>query len=71
LRGWNPALSSGFVLPYSQGFRRSASTILCESGTILRNYSIAAHLRFIFEEISPERRQYFFESEKDGAVQPR
>ncbi len=33
---------------------------------ILRNYPIAAHLRFFFEEIRPEMRQYFFESEKDG-----
>ena len=34
---------------------------------ILRNYPILAHLRFIFEKIRPEMRQYFFESEKDGA----
>lgn len=33
---------------------------------ILRNYPIAAHLRFFFEEIRPEMRQYFFEGEKDG-----
>ena len=34
---------------------------------VLRNYPIAAHLRFLLEEIRPELRQYFFESEKDGA----
>ncbi len=34
--------------------------------SILRNYPIAAHLRFIFEEIRPEMRQYFFEGETDG-----
>jgi len=34
---------------------------------ILRNYPLAAHLRFLFEEIRPEMRQYFFEGEKDGA----
>lgn len=34
--------------------------------SILRNYPIAGHLRFLFEEIRPELRQYFFESEKDG-----
>lgn len=28
---------------------------------ILRNYPIAAHIRFILEEIRPEMRQYFFE----------
>src|ERR1700751_2705393 len=33
---------------------------------ILRNYPIAAHVRFLLEEIRPEMRQYFFESEKDG-----
>jgi glutamate synthase domain-containing protein 2 len=34
--------------------------------SILRNYPIAAHLRFIFEEIRPELRQYFFEGDNDG-----
>jgi glutamate synthase domain-containing protein 2 len=34
--------------------------------SILRNYPISAHLRFLLEEIRPEMRQYFFESEKDG-----
>ncbi|MDB5521825.1 MAG: ferredoxin-dependent glutamate synthase [Tardiphaga sp.] len=33
---------------------------------VLRSYPISAHLRFILEEIRPEMRQYFFESEKDG-----
>ena len=33
---------------------------------ILRNYPISAHLRFLFEEIRPEMRQYFFEGDKDG-----
>ena len=33
---------------------------------ILRNYPLAAQLRFLFEEIRPEMRQYFFEDEKDG-----
>ena len=34
--------------------------------SILRNYPIIAHFRFIFEEIRPELRQYLFESDKDG-----
>jgi len=33
---------------------------------VLRNYPIAAHLRFFFEGIRPEMRQYFFEDEKHG-----
>jgi len=35
--------------------------------SILRNYPIAAHLRFLVEDIRPELRQYLFESETDGA----
>lgn len=39
--------------------------------SILRNYPIAAHLRFLLENIRPEMRQYFFEADKDGAPFPR
>jgi glutamate synthase domain-containing protein 2 len=34
--------------------------------SILRNYPIAAHIRFLFEEMRPEIRQYFLESDTDG-----
>src|SRR5450755_4529425 len=40
--------------------------LLQKSHAVLRNYPISAHLRFILEELRPEMRQYFFESEKDG-----
>lgn len=40
--------------------------LLQKDHAVLRNYPISAHLRFLFEEIRPEMRQYFFESEKDG-----
>ncbi|MGE0765970.1 MAG: FMN-binding glutamate synthase family protein [Hyphomicrobiaceae bacterium] len=33
---------------------------------ILRNYPLLGHLRFLFEGIRPEMRQYFFETDKDG-----
>ena len=33
---------------------------------VLRNYPLSAHIRFILEQIRPEIRQYFLESEKDG-----
>lgn len=33
---------------------------------IVRNYPIVGHLRYIFESIRPEMRQYFFESDLDG-----
>lgn len=39
--------------------------------SILRNYPIAAHLRFLLENIRPEMRQYFFEGDKDGTPFPR
>jgi glutamate synthase domain-containing protein 2 len=39
--------------------------------SILRNYPIVANMRFFLESIRPEMRQYFFESEKDGAPFPR
>jgi len=38
---------------------------------ILRNYPVAAHLRFLLETIRPEMRQYFFEADKDGTPFPR
>ena len=37
------------------------------SHSILRNYPILAHIRFLLEKIRPEIRQYFLESEMDGA----
>ncbi len=38
---------------------------------ILRNYPIIGHLRFFFEKIRPELRQYFFEGDTDGKPFPR
>ena len=40
--------------------------ILQEEHSVLRNYPITAHLRFILEEIRPELRQYFMEDETHG-----
>jgi hypothetical protein len=37
---------------------------------VLRNYPVAAHLRFFLESIRPEMRQSFFEGDKDGAPFP-
>ncbi len=40
---------------------------LVQSGhSVLRNYPILAHMRFLFEGIRPELRQYFFESNLSG-----
>ena len=40
--------------------------VMQKGHAVLRNYPISAHIRFLLEEIRPEMRQYFFESEKDG-----
>jgi glutamate synthase domain-containing protein 2 len=34
---------------------------------ILRNYPLSGHVRFLLEEVRPEIRQYFLESDTDGA----
>ncbi|HLG88833.1 MAG TPA: FMN-binding glutamate synthase family protein [Alphaproteobacteria bacterium] len=34
--------------------------------SILRSYPIAAHIRFLLEDVRPEIRQYFLESDTDG-----
>ena len=41
--------------------------VLSVRHTILRNYPVVGHLRYIFEFIRPEIQQYFIESDKDGA----
>ena len=70
LPGWRTlllvlfALCAGFAV---LGFRDLTQT----RHAILRNYPIAAHLRFILENIRPEMRQYFFEADKDGSPFPR
>src|SRR5690606_3181203 len=33
---------------------------------VIRNYPVIGHLRYFFESIRPEIRQYFFESDTDG-----
>ena len=34
--------------------------------TILHNYPIVGHLRFLLEKIGPELRQYFIENNREG-----
>ena len=43
-----------------------AHDVIQSRHAVLRNYPLTAHIRFILEEIRPEIRQYFLESEKDG-----
>jgi glutamate synthase domain-containing protein 2 len=39
--------------------------------SVLRNYPIAAHLRFLLEKVRPEIRQYFLEDDTHGTPFPR
>ncbi len=59
---WAGILWAIFALLSALGVRDMAQT----RHAVLRNYPIAAHLRFLLEEMRPEMRQYFFEDEKTG-----
>jgi glutamate synthase domain-containing protein 2 len=70
LRRWDVPLA-GLLLVFAGLSVLGLRDLLQTRHSILRNYPIAAHLRFLLEEIRPEIRQYFFESEKDGLPFPR
>ena len=40
--------------------------VLQNRHSILKNYPIMGHFRFIFEEFRPEIRQYFIEADRDA-----
>ncbi|MFE1971561.1 FMN-binding glutamate synthase family protein, partial [Acinetobacter baumannii] len=40
--------------------------VLQNRHSILRNYPIMGHFRFLFEDIRPEIRQYFIEADQDA-----
>lgn len=61
------ALAAGMTALFALGIH----DLLQTRHAILRNYPIAAHMRFMLEGFRPEIRQYFFEGDKDGAPFPR
>lgn len=63
--GWGFALGVAFLL-FAGLALLGVRDMLQPHHSILRMYPISAHLRFLFEDIRPELRQYFFESDKDG-----
>jgi len=66
---WLAQTNLWFALPLILASALSALGIrdlLQPRHSILRNYPISAHLRFLFEEIRPEIRQYFLEADTDG-----
>lgn len=61
----NPLLSTCFVLSAALSAIGIADVVQTRH-SILRNYPIAAHLRFMFEDFRPALRQYFFEDDNTG-----
>jgi glutamate synthase domain-containing protein 2 len=59
--GWLPALI--FLFLVGLGFR----DVIQSQRSVLRNYPVIGHLRYLLEFIRPEIRQYFFESDNDAA----
>jgi glutamate synthase domain-containing protein 2 len=60
---------AGFLVPFAIAAVLAGvgvHDVLQKKHSILRNYPIAAHIRFLLEEIRPEIRQYFLESDTDG-----
>jgi len=59
--GWMIIFATAFALLTALG----VYDVLQPSHSILRNYPIMGHLRFLFEGIRPEIRQYLMESDQD------
>jgi len=61
---WPPVIYSLFILvPY---ILIGLHDILSVRHTLLRNYPVVGHLRYMLEFIRPEIQQYFVESDRDG-----
>jgi hypothetical protein len=70
LPGWRNSIWLPFVV-FAGLALVGIRDILQTKRAILRNYPIIGHLRFFFEKIRPEMRQYFFEADTDGRPFPR
>ncbi len=53
----------GFLFLTGLGWRDTRQT----RHAVLRNYPVIGHLRFLFEYVRPEMRQYFIESDREAA----
>jgi glutamate synthase domain-containing protein 2 len=66
---WPPIIYSLiFLVPY---ILIGVHDVLSFKHTLLRNYPVVGHLRYLLEFIRPEIQQYFVESDKDGSPYPR
>src|SRR5271155_2786092 len=66
LVGPTPILFAIALIPFAALTVLGIYDLIQTRHAVLRNYPLTAHIRFILEEIRPEIRQYFLESEKDG-----
>jgi len=64
--GNTPILFAIPLVPFAALTALGIYDLIQTKHAVLRNYPLTAHIRFILEEIRPEIRQYFLESEKDG-----
>lgn len=61
---WTPILwVLALVIPF---FLLGLYNLIQKKHTILRNFPLIAHFRYIFEAIRPEIQQYFIEPDWDG-----
>ena len=60
--GWGWSLMALFALLSVVGLHDLSQT----RSSVLRNYPVIGHLRFMFEHIRPEIRQYFIEDDNDA-----
>jgi len=54
------------LLVFTPLFFLALRDVLQKEHAIIRNFPVIGHLRYLFESIRPELRQYFFESDLDG-----
>ena len=66
LAGYPPIFIAIPLVPFAALSVLGTMDLIQTRHSVLRNYPLTAHIRFILEEICPEIRQYFLESEKDG-----
>ena len=66
---WTPIIYFLIILvPY---IAIGVHDVLSLKHTLLRNYPVVGHMRYMLEFIRPEIQQYFVESDKDGTPYPR
>ncbi|MET0334000.1 MAG: FMN-binding glutamate synthase family protein [Rhizobacter sp.] len=59
--------SGALVLLFALGLGVGLRDVLQKRHSVLRNYPVIGHLRFLLEFIRPEMRQYFIESDNEAA----